>query len=298
MHIFQNEKNMKKSLLVALLATGCLCVNAQEGTTVKPFRNLSIGVEAGTTGFGVELATKLHKNFQLRAGFTTLPISYTTAYDIETNVTSDMNRYNFDEYMQKYPDLKQYLQDNNLPSSDSELDKEVDLKAKLGMTHGKVLVDYYPWSSKTFHITAGAYFGGSKLVKVDGFLPQKTIKTMNTANEWLEDNGHEDRISTMVTIGDKDIDVNSLDGHVDAYIKTNGFKPYLGIGFGRAVPNNRIGVQFDLGVMFHGTPKIASSNSDISDALNDQANEEDISKIMRKVVAYPVLSLKIIGRIF
>lgn len=290
---------MKKVLLATLLCAGCLCVHAQESGTVKPFRNLSIGIEAGTTGFGVELATKLHKNFQLRAGFTTLPISYNTTFDIATGVSSDYNNYDFDAYMAQYPQLKDYLKANNLPTSEAELDKEVDLKAKLGMTHGKILVDYYPWSRKSsFHITAGAYFGGSKLVKVDGFLPQRTIDVMNTANQWLEQSGKPERISTTVSIGDKDIDVNDLNGKVDAYIKTNGFKPYLGIGFGRAVPRNRIGVQFDLGVMFHGKPEIASSNADISDALNNEAEEEDFTKIMRKVVVYPVLSLKLIGRIF
>lgn len=291
---------MKKVLLGTLLCAGCLCANAQETETVKPFRNLSIGVEAGTTGFGIELATKLHKNFQLRAGFTTLPISYNSTFDIETGgMSSDYDRYDFDSYMTKYPALKQYLDAQGLPSSDADLDKEVDLKAKLGMTHGKILVDYYPWSRKSsFHITAGAYFGGSKLVKVDGYLPQNTIDVMNAANDWLEKNGHTDRISTTVNIGDKDVDVNDLNGKVDAYIKTNGFKPYLGIGFGRAVPRNRIGVQFDFGVMFHGKPKIASSNSDIGDALNGEAEDEGFTKIMRKIVVYPVLSLKLIGRIF
>ena len=45
-------------------------------------------------------------------------------------------------------------------------------------------------------------------------------------------------------------------GNVNAYIKTASFKPYLGIGIGRAVPKKRIGLMFDAGVQFWGSPKV------------------------------------------
>lgn len=284
---------MRRILLTALICAGCLGAKAQETETVKPFRSLSVGIEAGTTGFGLEVATKLHKNFQLRAGFVLFPLQVNTNFDIDTGG----ERGSLDSYVQQYPGLADELRKNNLPTSSSELDTDVDLKAKLGLINGKILVDYYPWSKSSFHITAGAYFGSSKLVKVDGYLPQQTIDVVNTANKYLADQGQSDRLSTTVSVGDKDIDVNDLNGHVDAYIKTNGFKPYLGIGFGRAVPNNRIGVQFDLGAMFHGRPKIGSSNGDVSEALNTEA-EGDFTRIMRKVVVYPVISIKLVGKIF
>ncbi len=72
----------------------------------------------------------------------------------------------------------------------------------------------------------------------------------------------------------------------------------VGIGWGRAVPNNRIGFQFNMGVLFHGTPKIDSSNAEVSEALNDEAEDGGITKIMRKVTVYPVISFKLVGRIF
>lgn len=286
-----------KILLCALACAGCLSTYAQETETVQPFRNLSVGIEVGTTGIGFEVATKLHKNFQLRAGFTTLSfIKVNAEYDIDTKGVDNAD---LDVYVNRYPGLKNELEQKGLPTSASGLDTDVDLKAKTGLANGKILVDYYPWSHKSsFHLTAGAYFGSNKIVKVDGYLPQKTIDVMNTVNDYLASQNVPDRFSTVVTIGDKDIDVNDLNGHVDAFIKTNAFKPYIGFGFGRAVPRNRVGVQFDMGVMFHGKPKISSSNSDISSALNDESDEEEFTKIMRKVIAYPVLSLKIVGRIF
>lgn len=289
---FKLFMSMKKALLAALLCAGCLCAGAQETEKVKPFRNLSIGVEAGTTGVGVEIATNLHRNFSLRAGFVTFPLSINTTFDI---ATEGVNGQTLDALVNQYPEVKTALEAKGLPTSSGQLDTDVDLTAKLGLASGKVLVDYYPWSRKTFHITAGAYFGESKLVKVDGYLPQKTIDVMNTANAYLPAGS---KISTTVNIGDQEIDVNDLNGHVDAWVKRNGFRSYLGIGFGRAVPKNRIGVQFDLGAMFHGTPKIESSNGQVSDALNKEAESDNFVKTMKKVVVYPVLSLKLVGRIF
>lgn len=285
-----------KILLCALACACCLGTQAQETEKVKPFRNLSVGLEVGTNGIGLEVATKLHKNFQLRAGFTTTAfVKVNTTTDIETGGVEG----NLDSYIQQYPDLETILSNKGLPTSGYDLDTEVDLKAKMGLVNGKILVDYYPWSHKSsFHLTAGAYFGSNKLVKVDGYLPQQTIDVMNTVNNYLATQGVDDIFSTVVNIGDRAIDVNDLHGHVDAFIKTNSFKPYIGLGFGRAVPRKRVGVQFDLGVMFHGKPKLASSNSEVNDAFNDDEDNEDFTNVMRKIVAYPVLSLKIVGRIF
>ena len=43
-------------------------------------------------------------------------------------------------------------------------------------------------------------------------------------------------------------------GNVSGGLKVSGFRPYLGLGFGRAVPKKRVGVMFELGVQFHGKP--------------------------------------------
>jgi hypothetical protein len=69
------------------------------------------------------------------------------------------------------------------------------------------------------------------------------------------------------------------------------------LGFGRAVPKNRIGVQFDLGALFHGTPKLTSGNSEVQKLLDAEING-NIVNIMEKVKIYPVMSLKITYRIF
>jgi hypothetical protein len=100
-------------------------------------------------------------------------------------------------------------------------------------------------------------------------------------------------------------------------MKVNAFKPYVGIGFGRAVTKHRVGVQFDLGVQFWGRPgifadvkyfdydkgdfvirnerlergRITTSNSDYQDL-------DEAIRIMEKVCVCPVLKIRVNGRIF
>ena len=76
----------------------------------------------------------------------------------------------------------------------------------------------------------------------------------------------------------------------------NGFRPYVGVGFGRAVPKNRIGVQFELGVQLHGSPKLYSSAGDLGDAFTD--GDDSFTKIMDKLTVYPVMKVRFCGRLF
>jgi hypothetical protein len=56
-------------------------------------------------------------------------------------------------------------------------------------------------------------------------------------------------------------------------------------------------VQFDLGAMYHGTPKLTSGNSEVQKLL-DAEIDGDVVSIMEKVKIYPVMTLKITCRIF
>ncbi|MFA9212579.1 MAG: hypothetical protein ACEQSR_01865 [Candidatus Methylacidiphilales bacterium] len=44
-------------------------------------------------------------------------------------------------------------------------------------------------------------------------------------------------------------------GKIKTEIQVNSIMPYLGIGFGKAVPVNRLGLGLDLGVYYQGSPK-------------------------------------------
>ncbi len=97
-----------------------------------------------------------------------------------------------------------------------------------------------------------------------------------------------------------DTRIKAKDGKVDAAITTWSVKPYVGIGFGNTVPmKHRVGVMGELGVMFHGKPKITSkADPDIMTHVAEADDSEEFFDVMHKIVGIPVLSIRICGRIF
>ena len=88
-------------------------------------------------------------------------------------------------------------------------------------------------------------------------------------------------------------------GNASGGIKVSSFRPYLGLGFGRLVPKNRIGARFELGVQFHGTPKVYSGDNDnLLETFSGEKASDDISDIVDKLTVYPVLKFSIRGRLF
>lgn len=263
---------MKKSnLLIAtmmLFAAGNASAQAYDSNL---FNHLAIGVSAGTTGIGIDAAMPIGNYVQVRAGVDFMP-------NIKVNADLDIDA----------PDLSQYSQYGTIPD-------EIEVEGKIGFTNGKLLFDVYPFKGSGFHITAGAYFGSSKIVKAyntqDGVL--KNLATYNNAVEaGLLPTGYE---KVGVELGDYFLEPDDK-GNVNACIKTASFKPYLGIGFGRAVPKHRIGFMFDMGVQFWGSPKIYCFDHELTE---DDANGEDggLIKTMSKITVYPVINLRLCGRI-
>ncbi len=65
-------------------------------------------------------------------------------------------------------------------------------------------------------------------------------------------------------------------GHVLIDSKWSGAAPFLGIGFGRAVPKNRIGLSFEFGTYFASSPKVTLDATKLLAPTKDQeANLQD-----------------------
>lgn len=52
---------------------------------------------------------------------------------------------------------------------------------------------------------------------------------------------------------------------VNGGVKVKNFRPYLGLGFGRLIPKNRLGIRFELGAQFQGKPVVYAD--DVGDVL-------------------------------
>ena len=192
----------------------CSLGRAQTKTDVptgrKAFGNLGVSANIATTGFGFSAATPLHRSVSLRAGFQTAPFGYGYTYD-------DFDRFDVGGTTVQIPEL--------------------DLKAKLKMSSGHLLVDWVPfrrgWSS--FFLSAGFFVGSGKLLMVDGRFDMQALADAGIPPQLVTD--------IPIEIGDATIRPDASGG-VNAYLKVHSFKPYVGLGFGRAIPTRRVGFRF------------------------------------------------------
>ena len=227
----------------------------------RAFDNVGVSANIATTGFGVSVATPLHRAFSLRAGFQTAPFGYSYVYD-------DFDMLEVGHTSVRVPDL--------------------DLKAKLKMSSGHLLVDWVPFrhGRSSFFISAGFFLGSGKLVTVDGRFDMQALADAGIPADQVTD--------IPIEIGDAIIRPDAA-GAVNAYLKVRSFKPYVGLGFGRAIPTRRVGFRFELGALFHGSPKIDSPNYH-STADDDELS--DFNKLLDGFKIYPQLSFQVTVRLF
>lgn len=304
---------MKKFLAVSLLALFSFsAAHAQEDKML--FNHLSVGITTGTPGLiGVDVATTCTPYLQIRAGISIMPnIKYSTNIKLSE---SDVNSFN-----SKRNDINTVMGTLGLPTVNSEVQREYGVEGKLGWTNGKILFDFFPFTSNGFplFITVGAYFGSSQIISVynqaDGSLG--IVNEANTAidayNAYIDDPANAAAVAAggftktnniYASVGEYNDLGPDAQGNVKFDVKVNGFKPYLGIGFGRPVPKTkRIGFQVELGCMFWKTPVATFKGNrefDIEkDKVKDDKNVGKAIDIISKFGVWPCLTFRLCGKIF
>lgn len=240
-----------------LLGAAFTSASAQSDNGVKMglFNHLSVGVSASTLGYGFDIAMPVSPYLTLRGGVDIMPsITFNTDVDVEV---ADFSYY-------------------------SSIDLEGDIKR----TQTYVLANIYPFKRSSFFLSAGAYFGGAKVVGAKGRTDDQDLLDKIQAGK-----------EAGIIIGDYTLPFDN-DGSVTGSIEVKKFRPYVGLGFGRSVPYRRIGFAFELGVQFHGTPQVKDKNGSINDLISASEADDDFSEIVDKLKAYPVLKFRLTGRIF
>ena len=248
---------MKKTVFTILAALALLMPGTAAAQDL--FNHLAVNAHVATTGVGVELSTPITKFITMRAGVTCMPgFSFNAEVDGQYYVNGESN------------------------------DFTVDLDANLKRTQGSVIFTVYPLAKakvcSSFFLAAGLYFGGDKLVKINGHSDEiaEKINQFN-GNPYIE-------------LGDYKLPVDE-NGNVKGGLKVQKVRPYLGLGFGRYVPKKRISVTGELGVQFHGHIKPYTSEGEI-EAFDELTEKDDWKKVMDKLTVYPMLKIVISGRIF
>ncbi len=289
---------MKKYLLVlTVVVLGIASVVAQEKSDKEFFRlgnRIGLGVGVGTEGLGIEAAVSLNKYFALRAGVNILPNVYTYEEDFDFMIDNPVEA-------QFRPLLIPHLQG-------AAIDYEAGVSAETDMkrTTIDVKVDFYPFpNSSSFFITGGFSFGGNELLAINGKLSDEAWGDINYLNEQaalLNQYGYNPNVEYKHGYINFDGHKVAVDENGCARVKAevSKFRPYIGLGFGRAIPKKRVGVRFELGVQFHGTPKLKDmyGNDLLEQADLSEYDEGDIIEIVDALKFYPCMKLSIRGRIF
>lgn len=273
---------MKKFFTLLILCGFIGVANAQFTQTLKElgiFNHLGIGVGVGTTGISVEAGTTITPWVQLRAGADIVP-------KIKIKTDLDLESYGVTDYNYGYP----------IPSL-----RSVDVEGKLTNTLGHFIFDVFPFTHhSSFHVSVGGYFGGKKVISAYNTTGQAELKDIYMYNHRL---GQYQGIPLSegkigAALGNYFIEPDA-NGNLEAALRVWDFRPYVGLGFGRIVPKGRVSCLFDLGVQFWGHPQVWNETSNMR-ITSEGANGDDggVLKIISKVSVYPVINIKIVGRIF
>jgi hypothetical protein len=294
---------MKKIVLAILAACSISAAQAQDSLSTeswfkknKVFQNLDVSVTAGTTGIGIDVASKIGDYVQLRAGYEFMPRFKKSIYfPVEVggqpakayDATGNRIETRFDKLSKMLKDMTGF-----------QVEDEIEMVGKPTINNFKFLVDVFPFKqNKHWHFTAGFYWGPSKFAEAENSTQaMSTLLAVSMYNQLyekcvknepmidIEGDGTEENPGASITlpyayrqriknygrmgfhVGDKkdtgeryEMEPDPDDDMVKVQARSNSFKPYLGFGYGGRLLKNRDDwhVSFDAGAMFWGgTPDL------------------------------------------
>lgn len=265
---------MKKAF-ITILALACgIGANAQKNDIF----NFGIGLNVGTNGVGLDASIGLTRFVQIRGGVSYVPnMDFHANANVYNEAEAIINAYNLGHNSIAIPGIPQ----------------DVDVKVQPNMTTYHALLDLYP--SGSFHFTVGAYFGQQDVIRL--YTNDGSMQSVHFVNTEVID-----RINTPIDHIGLNVAGNLLtpdaQGNIDAVAKVKEIRPYFGIGFGRAVPRrHRMGCSLDLGVQYWGKPKYECNGFE-PEQVPSSSNFESLTSTLSTLPVYPVITLRLCGRIF
>lgn len=236
--------------------------------------HVGINVGAGTEGISVGLAAPVTGFFELEAGVNVMP-SFKLSGDLDVDVNTSS--------LPQVPNV-QYPHEATIHAEGSFDRTTFNVKANL-----------YPFGGGTkFFIAAGLSIGGEKIAEVSGSCDELRDFSQKLPSQELKDQFRQ-AVSANLAGYNLQFDENY---NVQGDIRCKKVRPYLGLGFGRLVPKNRLGMRLELGCQFMDKLKVYQNDTeiDINKALED-AGDDDLSKFVKDLKIYPVVKFSFTGRI-
>ena len=266
---------MKKLMMVAvILLTSVGSVMAQNEYKRGLFNHVGLNVGAGTEGISVGLAAPVTSFFEVEAGVNVMP-SFKLSGDLDVDVNTSS--------LPQVPNV-QYPPEATIHAEGSFDRTTFNVKANL-----------YPFGGGSkFFIAAGLSIGGEKIAEVSGSCDELRDFSQKLPTPELKDQFRQ-AVSANLAGYNLQFDENY---NVQGDIRCKKVRPYLGLGFGRLVPKNRLGMRLELGCQFMDKLKVYQNDTeiDINKALED-AGDDDLSKFVKDLKIYPVVKFSFTGRI-
>lgn len=272
-----------------MMLTISLSASAQNSKKVEKFgifNHLSVGASAGLDGIGIDVASCLTDYVQVRAGASFFP-KITYNQEFSPNVI---------------PAFKSTVKDLKDNYGYTVVEEPLDIQAKLGFNTGKILFDIFPFPKKTsFHVTVGLYMGSSDIVTIRN-VDEHAFDNYRHPNYGPDPNLYNKPLYG-IRLGNYNLRPND-EGILEAGLNVNAVRPYLGLGFGRAVPKKRIGFMFELGVQFWGSPRLYFDGGEgrhyvtKEDFTDNGSNDGGLIKTLNEITVYPMMTFRLTGRIF
>lgn len=236
--------------------------------------HVGINVGAGTEGISVGLAAPVTSFFELEAGVNVMP-SFKLSGDLDVDVNTSS--------------LPQ------VPNVQFPKEATIHAEGSFDRTTFNVKANLYPFGGGTkFFIAAGLSIGGEKIAEVNGSCDDLRDFSQKLPTQELKDQFRQ-AVSANLAGYNLQFDENY---NVQGDIRCKKVRPYLGLGFGRLVPKNRLGMRLELGCQFMDKLKVYQNDTeiDINKALED-AGDDDLSKFVKDLKIYPVVKFSFTGRI-
>lgn len=217
---------MKKLMMMAvILLAGVGSVMAQSDYKRGIFNHVGLNVGAGTEGISVGVAAPVTNFLEVEAGVNIMP-SFKLSGDLDVDVNT--------RSLPQVPNV-QY------PTSAT-----IHAEGAFDRTTFNVKANLYPFGGGSkFFIAAGLSIGGEKIAEVTGSCDE----LRDFSNKYLKNNQtleQQFRKAISANLGGYNLELDE-NYNLQGDIRCKNVRPYLGLGFGRLVPKNRIGCRFELG---------------------------------------------------
>ena len=321
-----------KHLGITTILAAALSLGSATAKTFDFNPDLRLGIDAGTTGTGIVLESRINGTFGVRAGFDWMPhFEFPMHFSIQVGEDGDPG---YDEQgRSRFDRMAGYLEE----MTGFRIDQQVDMIGEPHFHNFKLLLDVYPFRNKHWSFTAGFYAGPSVIGRAYNRTEDMTtlisVAMYNNIyykvydieyNDETELNGVFMGLELPPAVNEKILASGRMGMHVGDYpdgtpymmepdkdnmvkaeMKVNSFKPYLGAGFNGLIDrkNDRLKFAADCGIMFWGgAPKVYKSDpedhTEITSLINLNGQVGKYINISNKFKVFPLLNLSISYRLY